>query len=1002
MLANAIKFISTIFAVIWMIIIFSEYWRYNPNYSKAIQYFQYTDLLILFIGIGAFLTWFIKKQRAKPINYIQGWSIFLVVLFLDIITVNRLCAKVGSLNFTSSGVFSHISHIIGVTSCIFLVYVVVRVLGQLFTTLFPSKISKSNLPLIQIALGIMILTFLLFFLGLIGLLNGFVLVPISLLILALYWRHTYQIIKDTLFTPLKIPSELNTLGIFSFLFLALFLVFNFVQILRPFPIGADSLRLYVNLPSLIADYSGLVAGNQPYNWSLFMSIGLVVFGRIDVVLALSFLGGLLALFALFQLSRKWLNVNYSALVLLLFYSPPMVNFLSYMDMKIDMGMLFITLSILLLYYDWVVPRNNENGIQTKKGFGLEKATTFFKNRIPLILKQNGILVLIGLLAGFAFGIKLTVLFFFLALHCMIWFFKGNKLTFLASFFLCFAAIFILQLDAQAGLRQLHHNINVLQWSLLAIGMGLMVYLFIKQKKKVIELATYSLIIGGFFVLPILPWLGKNYSETERLSVTTLLNGKKASPNFKVKKSKDTDKNDEIIIPGIYQMPELIETKGENKNDKVKNSVSEDLHRFMGYEILPARYLSLPYDVFIKTNISNFFTDVGFVLLLVLPLLFLLPGGNRFDWKSIVANLSFICLSIFFLIIAIPSALLNQNNMSKAADGLALLDSSESTGLLSAISNSTNRTLLNIYDPINEWLLANFSSNDSVTYPLLILLFLIILSLVFIRVRNQSKVTQSFILVLLMYFFIWWLLGSGAVWYGILIFSVPYIFLLKSISSEKIEENESNRKFLNIGSLRKYAFLSISLIWVLLAFTQRAANYTPIDDERAQRIYFHKVLDYQMGNLNEQKVMDFHFPNIRQLVKPINKDKKSKVYMVGSPYKFFINKNDSRVLSDTYLDFFKQLIQQYKTKEQIIAELKAQGFKYIIFDLNMASYDVTPGKTLTRKFTQFMNVLYMNPNVELMSTDRKIKLYDSGQEIFDVFQDKGTIITSGNIGIFKIK
>lgn len=86
----------------------------------------------------------------------------------------------------------------------------------------------------------------------------------------------------------------------------------------------------------------------------------------------------------------------------------------------------------------------------------------------------------------------------------------------------------------------------------------------------------------------------------------------------------------------------------------------------------------------------------------------------------------------------------------------------------------------------------------------------------------------------------------------------------------------------------------------------------------------------------------------------------------------------------------------------VAVLKEKGFRYIIFDLNMTSYDLTLGKTLTRKFTQFMNALYMNPNVELMATDHKIKLYDSGQEIFDVFQDKGTIITSGKVGIFKIK
>lgn len=1022
MLTNAVKFVNTIFVVIWIVIIFSEYWRYNPNYSNALQLFQYTDLLILFIGLGTYISWIVKRRKNKPITIVSGWSIFLTLLFLDTVTIIRFCGKVNSLNFTISGAFTHLAHIIGVAMCIFLVYLVVRVLGEIFTTIFPTKISNSSLSLIQIALGILTLTTLMFFLGLIGLLNAFVLVPICLTLLAFYWRHTVQVIKNTLFTPLKVPTDLNAVGIFSFLFLGLFLVFNFVQILRPFPIGADSLRLYVNVPSLIADYSGLVDGNQLYNWSLFMSIGSVVFGRIDVVLGLSFLGGLLSLFALFQLSRKWLNVNYAALVLLLFYSTPMINFFSYMDMKIDMGLMFITLAIFLLYYDWLVPIKNETGQKTIKGVGLEKAKSFFKRRVPLVLKQNGILVLIGLLAGFAFGIKLTFLFFFLALNCMIWFVKGSKLTFLASFTLCFAAIFLLQLDAQPNLRQFHQNVHVLQWTLLFIGICLMGYLVIKQRKKVLELMTYSLIIGSFFVLPILPWLGKNFSETGRVGISALLNGKKASPIFKLEKSKDNPDKEEIIIPGLYKMPDKIEVKDDNKKGKVKegkvkegevkkgkvkksklkNSTSEDLHRFMGYEVLTARYLSLPYDIFIKTNISSFFTDVGFVLLLLFPILFLFFTGNDFSWRSIIANFSFIGLSILWLIISIPSAFLNSNNLTNAADGLKLLESNDSSGILGAVSNMTNQTLLKIFSPINEWFLVNPTLVDSLTYPLLILLFLVFLFLSFERIKKHSRITQSFILFLAMYFFIWWILGSGAPWYGILIFCLPYIFLLKSISDDDIEEDKTGLKFKNFGSLKKYVFLSVSLVWVFLAFIQRAANYTPIDEERAQRIYFHKILDYQMGNLDKDKLMDFHFPNIRTLVKPINKDKKAFVYMVGSPFNYFIEKNDSRVFSDTYLDFFNEIIQQYKTKEQIIATLKAHGFRYIVFDLNMFSYDVTPGKTLTRKFIQFMNTLYMNPGVELMATDRKIKLYDSGEEIFDVFQDKGEITTSGNIGIFKIK
>ena len=232
---RAIKLIFTIFSAIWMVIIFSEYWRYNPNYSKSIEFFQYYDLLILFVGLGSLASWFLLKPRSKPIKYLNGISVFLALLFLDGLAINRFMAKINSLDFTINGLFTQMGHIVGVVFCLFFVYLVVRVIGGVFTSIFSTKIAKVDLPLIQVALGIMFLTFLMFLLGLIGLLNPFVLVPLFVIVLAFYWRHTTQYFKDALLKPIAIQKDLNVIGIFSFLFLAIFLILNFGQILRPFP-----------------------------------------------------------------------------------------------------------------------------------------------------------------------------------------------------------------------------------------------------------------------------------------------------------------------------------------------------------------------------------------------------------------------------------------------------------------------------------------------------------------------------------------------------------------------------------------------------------------------------------------------------------------------------------------------------------------------------------------------------------------------------------------------
>ena len=547
-----IKVISIIFALVWCIVIFTEYWHYNPNYGKAIQLFQYADLLIVFILIGAGLSWFISKPRNKPLKFINGLCLFGFMLFLDALTLSFFYGKIEALNINAAGMMAHLGLFAGVAFCVYLIYLVSRVLGFSFTTVFPIKVSRPDLPIIQVALGTAILTFLLFFLGILGVLNVFIIAPLLTLILAVNWRVTIDIIKKSLFKPLNIEG-LNTLGVFCFLFLSLFLIFDFAQILRPFPAGTDSINLYVNLPKLINDYSGLVAGNQPYNWSLFMSLGLVVFGRIDVVLGLSFLGSFLALIALFRLSRKWLDINYSALCLLLFFSVPMVNFLAYMDMKIDMALLFISLSVLLLFYNWLVPptfstvsKSKETKIPIKKSKALKskqkrkaprsvtpsyliKIKTFFAEKNPPVFIQNRLLIIMGLLAGFGFGIKLTFVFFFFALVTAIWYAEGGLLTFLSAFFLTLGTTFLLELDAHPLLRSFHKSVDVLQWILLGIGLVMAVFLFFKEKAIMIKLIRSSLILSICFLLPILPWFGKNYAETESFTVEDLLNGKEAAP-----------------------------------------------------------------------------------------------------------------------------------------------------------------------------------------------------------------------------------------------------------------------------------------------------------------------------------------------------------------------------------------------------------------------------------------------------------------------------------------
>ncbi len=91
-----------------------------------------------------------------------------------------------------------------------------------------------------------------------------------------------------------------------------------------------------------------------------------------------------------------------------------------------------------------------------------------------------------------------------------------------------------------------------------------------------------------------------------------------------------------------------------------SSSKEDVQKFMGYELLSIRYLSLPYDTFTKSNIVSYFVDVGFLLLLFVPLVFLF----KLEEKSVYNTIGLL-LSFLFLLISVPSAFLSIKNLSIA-------------------------------------------------------------------------------------------------------------------------------------------------------------------------------------------------------------------------------------------------------------------------------------------------------------------------------------------------
>lgn len=565
------RLLTLLFCLVYVGILLVEYVFQHPWYREAISFFQYVDfLLYLLVGIGgAAFFWHRKQPKPAHIRGVNGLSIFAASWLLVLVASILFFAKIDNASMSAAGAMNLTLFYWGVGLGVFVIMVICFVMGDFLLKLFPLTMRPLELAMIKMGVGIMSMIFLLFLLGSLHLLTPWFLFPFFLGICMLNIPGGRRFLSQILIKPIPLPTHLNALGIVTFGFLMVFVALNFVQTIRPIPLGYDAHNLYMRLPALIHDYQGLVDGFQPYNWSLFMSAGFVFWGRIEVTLALSYSGGVLSLFALYAIARRWLTVNHSMLVLVLFYVTPMVSYHSYQDMKVDLGLLFFSLCLAILLINWLTPYSpptvdeplppkppassqrpqKKNTKRHRKGRKkpiaspakhrraifdkdwpfVHKWRARIERATPAILKGQGLVVWLGLFTGFALGIKLTSLMLFFPILVVIWYQNNQYALMFGMLSLSLFGVLFLQLDSQAALRQWHLGANMIQWLLAAIGGILLGWQAFRHWQVVRQKLLLSVIYGSFFLLAFSPWIIKNVSETGKLDKNSIIYGKNTGP-----------------------------------------------------------------------------------------------------------------------------------------------------------------------------------------------------------------------------------------------------------------------------------------------------------------------------------------------------------------------------------------------------------------------------------------------------------------------------------------
>lgn len=390
-----------------------------------------------------------------------------------------------------------------------------------------------------------------------------------------------------------------------------YLAFNFLNVVRPFPIGWDDLGRYLNQPRLLVSYGRFIPSLATFSWEYLTSLGFLLFGFDSVFgatlsMLINWSAGLLAVLGVLLFGRTYLGEGRGTLSALLYYALPMVGHFSFADMKVDNAIFAVgTLSAFAGFLAVCPPT------------GLEDDEEHERSVLPL-------LALAGVFGGFAFAMKPTAVMLIMAFGAVMLGMRLGWSGFLGAAFLAWALFTkqdVFKVDEVSG--RVFGNPDALSPTVVFIvcaaagffllGFGL--------RNKMHALRPLSVRIGTFalaFVVSILPWLAANnvmYGNwPPRIALT--------APNRITTSFVIDDGTPPPNAVNVRTLPPELQVDPSHPACQSTSKV-EELDRYWGdYEGI-GHYLGLPWRAVMNTDTFGYYVTL-IPALLLLPLLLLVP------------------------------------------------------------------------------------------------------------------------------------------------------------------------------------------------------------------------------------------------------------------------------------------------------------------------------------------------------------------------------------------
>jgi len=983
--------------VLWTLWVCVNYFIHHASYFYAATHSPYikTIFILILIGIGVFFLF------AKGNFKWRGWKIYAFLLVALLIVYNSFVGEASISNgFTLKSQVLFLTNTIALQLGTFLIFLCCYTIGNQLLKPFKGVLNIHHRSIIGIALGMAILTLVLMGLAAFGFLQTWVIIPIMAFLLIWQRKAGWSFIKYTFWNPIATQGvSLWTFAVVTIILI--FTAFNLVGGIKIFPLGYDGAALYQNLTKNLVDSQSLIPGGQAYNWSLFTSLGPLLYGSMAFSIFLSHIMGVLSMWGMFHLGRVFLSKTTTWIGIAIFYTLPAISFHNFVDEKVDLSFLFVCVSVIIFFLKYAKFAHYDFSTRNRT------STLFFS--------------LLGLLMGFAMGIKYLGLLLIIGIVLLLIYQWGGIKAYLGSMLSALALLFLLKIHSFGYLDISSAERYTIVGLFGVLGIGIFAFYFKKfDWIKGYNIIQNVLIIALVMMLSFMPWAIKNSVETGHLSSKALLYGKATQDSFKhnysfltengiPSKISNEHKNrviehlgGEEYVSGfndkdfINQYKE-VKTQQKNTQKRRKNTGKrEEILRYLGYERGFNKYLSLPYDVSVGVNIPNKRgVDIGFLFLLFLPLLVLsLKKKKTLNLKNSVGVFIFGIV----LLLSWKAAMTSKDATSDVTDYLSHFYPKSSNSFFD-IGKDMYMPFIKLQNSLSELTQPLFGVFSEMTFPLaLCSLILFCLLFAWIGKDNWQKFNQPIKLVLIFimtYGFLWWILGNGIPYYALIIWLLASLIIAYYYENISLFVSEHMNSF-----IKKWAQVIFSVFLILNVFAHFSNSNNNLD--QLSNVFFEPFISHYSNHF----IRDANFDNSRSIITPaakvLNTDISTKIYRVGTFMNYHIKNNSSRVYEDNQLNLFDRVSSKLQNPDDFLRVLKLNDVKYIVFSLKVASIDQTPEQSLIDKATRIVKVLNNKERIRLIMTNNKVSRIDPKTNTESIgYGLVGKTVEQGNLAIFEI-